>query len=761
MWRRYTCVRQDDQSDCGAAALATIALHHRLPVPLERMRNLSGTDRHGVNLRGLQSAAQQLGFATKAVKGTWEALSQQSLPLPLIAHVRLPDGVGHFVVVHRIEPNKVVVADPAKGLRTLTRDEFLASWTGYLMLAVPDPVQSEAAKDLARGGAEREPWRRFTQLIGAQRGVLIEIVACAVFMTFLGISTSYFVQHLVDSVLVRGETRMLNALGLGMAVVLTFRTLLSMLRQYLLAHVGRRIDMSLMSQYTRHLLRLPQSFFDSRQIGETLSRVHDAMKVREAVGGAALTVLVDGVLVVFTTCVLWAYDGPLALVATLFGPLLLVIVLLHHPSARRRSRRAMEEAADVSAHLVENIAGVATFKACTAQDRRADESEDRLVRLSRAVYSMQMLNLSLSTAGGLVSATAGVVILWLGGHRVIEGALTIGELMFFYTLLGYMLEPLQRLAGVNIQIQDALVAVDRLYQVLDLAGEDSPTDTPHAPTSDKATLAPIATGIEFQDVSFRYGCREAVLAHVNLTIPAGATVAIVGESGCGKSTLLKLLARFYEPTGGRIRIDGIDIRDIDVDSLRSRIGIVSQEPFVFSGTIRQNIALGRPEASLNDIIAAARAAGLDEFISSLPQRYESIIGERGGNLSGGQRQRLAIARALLCDPEILLFDEATSHLDTATEQSIQDNLRTVFAQRTVILVAHRLSTIREADFVCVVDKGQIVELGTHLELLQRDGRYARLWRSQASDDGHVDRPWTNRIRNMHPIQESIATRETH
>jgi ATP-binding cassette subfamily B protein len=238
-------------------------------------------------------------------------------------------------------------------------------------------------------------------------------------------------------------------------------------------------------------------------------------------------------------------------------------------------------------------------------------------------------------------------------------------------------------------------------------------------------------------------------------------VAIVGESGCGKSTLLKLLARFYEPTGGRIRIDGIDIRDIDVDSLRSRIGIVSQEPFVFSGTIRQNIALGRPEASLNDIIAAARAAGLDEFISSLPQRYESIIGERGGNLSGGQRQRLAIARALLCDPEILLFDEATSHLDTATEQSIQDNLRSVFAQRTVILVAHRLSTIREADFVCVVEKGRIVELGTHPELLQRDGRYARLWRSQTGDDGHVDRPWTNRIRNMLPIQKSNATQETH
>lgn len=719
MWRRFICVRQHDQSDCGAAALATIARHYRLPIAVQRMRELAGTDRIGTNLLGLVEAAERLGFSAKAVKGPFEALTQ--VPLPAVAHVRTEEGLGHFVVIHRITASKVVVADPARGVRKLTHEEFRSRWTGYLLLIAPEQIERPGTDAPPRG-----PLSRFLGLLQFHRGMLAEAVGCAVLMTLLGISTSYFVQHLVDSVLVRGEVRLLNALGVGMAVIILFRTFFGVVRQYLLAHIGRTIDLALISTFARHLLRLPMSFFEMRQVGEIFSRVNDAAKIREAVGGATLTIVVDGVLVVMTTAVLWSYDVPLALVATLFSPLLVLAVLLHHPASKRRSREAMEDSAQFSAHMVEDVSGVETVKAFGAQRLRTDQGEQRLVRLAKSVFSLQKLSISMSTAGGLVSAVAGLVVLWYGGHRVVDGALTIGELMFFYTLLGYMLEPLERLASVNLQIQDALVAVDRLYQVMDVEPEE--TD------QRKATFRGVAREIALRDVSFRYGCRANVLKNIDLTIPAGATVAIVGESGCGKSTLLKLLLRFYDPTAGRVLVDGVDMRDFNLDSLRGGMGLVSQDPFIFNGTIRENIALGNPDAHLSDIIAAARSAGLDDFIAKLPERYDTLIGERGANLSGGQRQRLAIARALLRTPEVLLFDEATSHLDTTTERAIQQNLRSVLADKTVVLVAHRLSTIREADIIYVMHEGEIVEQGGHRELLARGGRYADLCRSQAGED---------------------------
>jgi ATP-binding cassette subfamily B protein len=329
-----------------------------------------------------------------------------------------------------------------------------------------------------------------------------------------------------------------------------------------------------------------------------------------------------------------------------------------------------------------------------------------------------------------VTTLAGIVILWYGGHRVIRGALTVGELLFFYTLLGYLLGPLERLASVNLKLQDALVAVDRLYQVLDIEVEK-------LSDAKKRRLRKLHSGLELQDVSFRYGSRAAVLEKVNLRIPAGQTVAIIGESGSGKSTLLKLLMGFYEPTEGRALIDGADRRDFDLTSLRRGIGLVSQEPFIFNGTIRDNIALGRPDATWEEVVEAARLAGLEEFITSLPERWETVIGERGANLSGGQRQRLAIARALLRKPDILIFDEATSHLDTATDRAIQDNLKTVLAGKTVVLVAHRLSTVKEADLIYVLRQGRIVEEGTHRQLLARQGWYWSLWRAQVADPQDV------------------------
>ncbi len=727
MLRRYPWVRQNDETDCGAAALATLARYYRRPLSVEQLRDLAGTDRVGTNLLGLIQAAEHLGFAAKAVKASGETLPQ--VPLPAIAHVLTDDARGHFVVLYQVRHDWVVVADPACGVRRLTRDEFGTKWTGYLLLAVPNSLPKPGAAN----GSPKSPAHRFLNLLGGHTPILAEAFVCALLMTVLGAATAFFVQHLVDTVLVRQESRLLDALGLGMLLVLGFRTLFGVLRQYLLAHVGRAVDLALISGYARHLLRLPLRFFEMRQVGEVVSRVNDAAKVCEAVSGTTTTALVDGTLVVILLGGLWFYDWPLALAATAFVPLLVLSAAVHQPAARRRSREVMEKAARFTAHMVEGVSGVETVKAFGAERRRAESGEERLVGLTQSSFALQKLGLSMDAAGSFLTALAGLVILWYGSHRAMSGALTVGQLLFCYSLVGYLLEPMNRLASVNLKLQDALVAVDRLYQILDLEIEQSGGGP-------RAQFGGVRNAIELRGVSFGYGHRANVLEAVHLRIPAGKTVAILGESGSGKSTLLKLLLGFYAPTEGSVRIDGVDLRDFDLSSVRNRIGLVAQDPFIFNGSIRENVSLGRPGATLDDVIAAIRAAGLEEYVATLPERYETTIGERGANMSGGQRQRLAIARALLRAPEVLIFDEATSHLDTATERAIQQSLRTALAGKTVVLVAHRLSTVRDADYIYVLDRGQVVEEGALRQLLANQGWYAALWQAQ-TDDG--DRPATN------------------
>jgi ATP-binding cassette subfamily B protein len=722
-------------TDCGPAALATIARHYRRPISLPRLRDLTDTDRSGTSLRGLARAAEGLGFAARGVRADDAALPR--IPLPALAHVKTADGAGHFVTVHRVTRGAVVVADPARGVEVVPRGEFVRSWTGALLLVAPQPGASPRPAEAGSRG-------RLPAMLAAHAPVLAEAFACALVMTALGVATSFFIQHLVDSVLVRGEARLLNALAVGMVLVALFRVLFAALRHYLLAHVGRQVDLALIAGYARHVLGLPLRFFETRRVGEILERVHDAAKVREAVGGATMTAVVDGFLVTLLLAVLWAYDPRLAAVVTAFVPLLAAVVAAQHPAARARANDAMEQAAGLAAHLVEDVSGVETVKAFGAERRRGEGCEARLVGFVRSVFALEMLGVGTGAASTLVTATAGVAVLWYGGHRVMAGELTVGQLLFFYSMLTSLLAPLERLAAVNLKVQEALVASGRLSQVMDLEPEVDPAAT-------RVAFAGVRDAIELGGVTFRYGGRAPVLSGLDLRIPAGRVVAIVGESGSGKSTVLKLLMGFYAPTEGRVAFDGVDLRDLDLASLRSRVGLVAQDPFVFTGTVRENIAVGRPGASPAEVAAAARAAGLGEFIAALPDRYETVIGERGVNLSGGQRQRLAIARALLRRPDVLIFDEATSHLDTATERAIQESLRASLAGRTVVLVAHRLSTVREADLIYVLHQGRVVEEGTHRQLMALGGRYGSLWRSQA-DDAPDHRPpagTVNHHRNDH------------
>jgi ATP-binding cassette subfamily B protein len=713
--RRYIVVRQVDGSDCGAAALATVAMHHGLVLGLQQVRDFAYTDREGATLLDLLRGAETLGFSAMGVRAHYEHLNQ--VPLPAIAHTKNDENLGHYVVVHQVRHDRVTIGDPRHGLEKLGREEFCKRWSGHLLVLVP------GSNAVPQGGKTTRPLLRFFEVLRPHLPLLGETVFCAILMTVLGVCTSFFVQHLVDSILVRSEGKLLNALGVGMLLIVLFRALFGVVRDYLLAHISRQIDLTLISGYIRHILGLPLAFFELRHVGEIFSRVSDTVKIRDAISGAAGTAAMDGPLVLLLLAVLWIYDAPLAFVATAFAPLLVVAVLLHHPASVRRTLDAMEKSEHLGSHLIETISGADTVKAFGAEHMRCQGAELRLARVVQAVFKLQKLTISTQAIGTLLTAVAAIAVLWYGGHRVMQGALTVGQLMFFYSLVAFLMEPLQRLAAVNLKIQDALSAANRLYQVMDL--EREAVGKPR-----QLRFQTVRRGIELIDLSFRYGSRRNVLEQVRLEIPRGKTIAVVGESGSGKSTLLKLLMGFYAPTEGRILIDGTDLADFDLASLRSRIGVVTQQPFLFSKTIWENIALGRPEAVFEEVQEAARLAGLDEFIAGLPDRYETMVGERGVNLSGGERQRLAIARALLCQPEILILDEATSHLDTRTERAIQMNLRTICRDKTVVVVAHRLSTIRDADLIYLLHQGRLVEQGTHAELMARDGRFAVLWHAQ-------------------------------
>lgn len=729
MFKRYPFVRQHEDSDCGAAALAAIALYYGYPIGLQKLRDLCLTDRAGTSMRELHKAAAKIGFIAKGIRCSIEDLKR--VPLPAIVQVKNREGHGHFVTLYRVTSRSLTIADPARDLLKISIDDFRETWTGIVLLVEP----RHNLPHLDSQGVSK-PWHRYWLLLRGQMSLLMEAFLCGLVLTVLGLGTSFFIQHLVDSVLVRGEARLLNALASGMVLVIILKVLFAVLRQYLLAFVSKRVDLSLISSYAQHVLRLPMRFFESRQVGQIIARVGDASKVREVISGTTLTAVSDGVLVTITMAALWLYDIKLAMMATLFVPVLVLLVLTHHPITKRRARESMEHSADLYAHLIEDVSGVDTVKAYNIEKERTEQAESRIVKLAQTTFSLEKIAVSMGNIGHVSTEIAGIVILWYGSFRVMDGALTIGQLMFFYTLLGHMLQPLQRLASLNLEIQDGAVALDRLCEVMEVAQEPFEIEG-------QAHFNGVTQDIVVQDVSFSYGQRGDVLSDIQLRIAAGLTVAIVGGSGSGKSTLLKLLMRFYEPTQGRIMLDGMDMRDFDLSSLRSRIGLVPQDPYIFNCSIRDNITLGRAACSMEEIAHAARAAELDEFISDLPDRYDTIIGERGTNLSGGQRQRLAIARALLRCPDILIFDEATSHLDTATEQAIQRNLKTFLSGRTVVLVAHRLSTIKDADIIYVLHDGRVVEEGGHWDLMSVNGQYAALWRAQTEKSAKSNTLYSN------------------
>jgi len=723
LFNKYYCIKQHDETDCGAACIATIAKQHGLELPVTRIREIAGTDKKGTNALGLVKAAEKLGFSARGVKGKPEDLTDD-VPLPVIAHT-VKNNLLHYVVIHKITDKKIIIADPGQGIVSYTPQEFHEIWSGVLILMTP-------AENFSTGNEKIGLFSRFFSLIIPYKRLLAEIFIASVLYTLMGILGAFYFKYLIDTVLADGLTKTLHIISAGVVILTLLKIFMNAFRSHLILHLSQKIDISLIMNYYQHVINLPMSFFDSRKVGEIISRLQDAGKIREAVSGATISVMIDTFMIIGGGIVLYVQSSVLFWVTSIIIPLYIAVVWSFNKPFRKIHRQEMEQSAEMQSYLVESLTGAATIKAFNAERNANLETESRFIKFIKSIFKANLLRNVQGSLQKVLTAISEIIILWVGGWHVINGYLSIGQLITFNALLAYYYDPIQDLIQLQPMLQEAFVASDRLGEILDL--EDEKNDG-----ENKIECQELEGKIIFENVSFRYGTRKKVLKGINININPGDKIALIGESGSGKTTLAKLLLKFYLPEEGKIIFDDYNIKDISIQHLRENIGYVPQEIFLFDGTIKENIAFGLNNVSMENIIRVARKVKAHEFINELPLRYNTKVGERGSNLSGGQKQRIAIARAILKKPDILILDEATSNLDTATEKVIHNTINNISKDITTIIIAHRLSTIRECDKIIVLKDGEILEKGTHRELIDKQGEFYDLWTAQTLiDDDQIN-----------------------
>lgn len=716
--RHYPFFQQQSASDCGAACLVMVGRYWGKRFSVNRLRDIANVDRNGASLRGLAAAAESIGFSTRPVKASLSKLAEQSLPA--IVHW---EGK-HYVVVYEVTRDRVILADPAIGQRTLRHAQFNAGWTGYALLLQPTVLLKEANE-------ASKPFWQFFELVKPHWLVLLEVFLASILIQIFGLITPLFTQLLLDRVVVQRSNLTLTAVGLGLLIFSLFRVAMTGLRQYLLDHTANRVDLALIVGFISHTFRLPLSFFESRYVGDIISRVQENRKIQRFLTGEALSIFLDLLTVFVYVGLMFWYSWKMALLTLVIVPPFVLLALIATPFLQRVSREIFNAVVTESSYLIQALTGVQTVKSMAVEQTVRWHWEELFGKSIKTNFSGEVIRNALQIFSSTIEAVATTALLWFGAWQVIQNELTIGQLVAFNMLLGNVIRPFQRLIVLWNELQEVIIAVERINDVIDTEPEED------LHSSARQSLPPIRGHIRFEQVTFRYHPESDVntLENVSFDVQPGQMVALVGRSGSGKTTISKLALGLYPPTEGKILVDGYDVSSLALRSLRQQIGVVDQDTFLFGGTIRENVSVGHPEASLEDIIAAAQQAGAHQFIKELPMGYETQIGEGGGMLSGGQRQRLAIARALLGNPQLLILDEATSSLDAESERIIQTNLNTMLQGRTTLVIAHRLSTVRNADLILVLDRGVLIESGTHNELMAKRGHYFYLNQQQLAVTG--------------------------
>lgn len=711
-------VKQRDITDCGAACLASVAAHYNLSLPVARIRQFAGTDKKGTNVLGLVEAAGKMGFLAKGVRGEWDSLFK--IPKPAIAHIIVKEVLHHYVVLIKATDKYIEVMDPADGaFHKMEHEDFKKQWTGVLVLIAPGEkftVRNERISTTTR----------FLSLIKPSRSILLQSLIGALIFSVLGLATSIYVGKLVDNVLPGGNLSLLNLLGIAMVFIIILRLFLSFFQTFFILKTGQKIDATLILGYYQHLLKLPQSFFDNMRTGEIISRIGDAVKIRVFVNDISINFILNIFILLVSFTLMFTYFWKLALIMLLVVPLYALIYFISNRLNKKVQRTVMERAADLEAQLVESLNSAGTIKRFGLEDFSNLKTETRFVSLLESIYKSGLNNIFSSSSTSLISQLITILVLWVGAGYVIGSQITPGELLSFYSVVGYFTGPVTSVIGFNRTLQDAKIAADRLFEIFDLETEGE---------INKIELKPeMVDDINFENVKFRYGTRVEVFNSLNLTIKKGEITAVVGESGSGKSTLVSLLQNLYSLQSGHIRIGRYDLRHLNNQSLRKIVSVVPQRIDLFSGNVVDNIAIGDFNPDMGRVIEICERLGMTKFIEQLPHGFNTSLGENGAALSGGQQQRIAIARALYRNPKILILDEATSSLDSIAETCVQNTIRLLQKESiTVIVIAHRLSTINLAQRVIMLEKGLVVQDGSLEELSIIEGPFRSMWMHQTID----------------------------
>lgn len=745
----YPFTQQHEEKDCGAACLSMISAFYGLQLPYARFREWIKVDQQGANIYGLVTGAEKAGFVADALEGTGEELVEGiktgEIQFPFIARVIEEYFYEHFVVVYEIKKGKVIVGNPAKNKITkIKMEEFLEHWLGEVILFTP----SEGFKKV---NERKGMFRKYFAYILTQKKLLWLVFAISMLISVINVSGSLVFEYILtdsfgetslqenaDDNLFKVEERAavtqnvkrkliekvslvfsnINMVCVTILLMYLLRCVLEMFRGYFLAIMTKKMDIPIALEYYDHLIGLPMEFHETRKTGELMSRFYDISKIREAISSATLTIMLDTILTIACGALLCYMNVTLFLVTLVIMICYLTIILLFRRPLKTINFKMMEEEAKVTSYLKESIDGISVIKAYQCEMsvkgklKKFYETLENSCVKGTFLYQMQDSMISFIASGGIV------ILFWIGAFLCMEDVLRVADLFVFYYLLSCFLSPVSNLMNLQPQLQTAMVAVERLNDITEARQEELERNMEDAEG--------LFCDIEIQNIDFRYGNRNLVLRDLNLTIPKGKKIALVGESGCGKTTFAKLLLGYYFPERGNILIGGKNLSEYSLCSLRRHIAYIPQDVFLFSDTIYNNLRVGDERISDEEIKNICEVLGLDEFIKELRLGYQTMLEEGGNNLSGGQKQRLAIARALLRKPDLLIMDEATSNLDTVTEQKIKEVLDHFSTEMTWVMIAHRLQTIKNCDIIYVMDKGSVVETGTHQSLIEERGTYFRL-----------------------------------
>jgi subfamily B ATP-binding cassette protein HlyB/CyaB len=685
---------------------------NNIAVSEEQLNHEFALENKDMSLNDILRISNKIGLKAKKHNTGFDKLS--SMPLPCL----IENEDGEFIVLAKVDKDRVLILDPEIGKPSeMTKEEFMNIWTGNLILMKNKDLRKRKIKFGIK-------W--FIPTIIKYKKSFIDVLVASFALQIIGLVSPLIVQVIIDKVLVHKAFSTLKVMMIGLLIAVIFEAILRIAKTYVFTHTTNKVDVILSARLFDHLMRLPLRYFENRQVGETISRVREVENIRRFLTGAPLSSILDIMFLAVYLVVMYMYSATLSNILICSLPFFIALSVIVTPIFRNYLKEKFNHGAEMQNFLVESVSGVQTIKSFALEPLSQKRWEDKISDYVGSSFKTSILGGNASAIGQFIQQTTDLLLLWVGTHMVIEGNITVGQLIAFRMLSGRVSGPILRLVNLWQEFQQTSVSIERLADIFN-------AETETYSDANKAKLPNIKGQIEFQNVTFRYRMDiPETIRNMSFRIPHGKTIGIVGRSGSGKSTLSKLIQRLYVPEGGKIMVDGVDISLADPYWLRRQIGVVLQENFLFHGSVKENICIHKPSASMDEIIHWAKVAGAHEFILQLPEGYDTQVGERGTALSGGQRQRIAIARALIMNPPILIFDEATSALDYESENIIQRNLSQICKGRTVLIIAHRLSTIKDADAVMVLDKGNLVEYGTQEKLLSRNGLYHHLYSQQKS-----------------------------